>query len=1216
MQPAQTQPMQQAQPQQQQQIQQQQQQAMLQMLNQSGSIMPMASAAMNPQQAQNAPGPMGGPSAVPNPRTAQFIASVQDVPLQKLVAQLTKDRAEHEVLMQQLKQNEANLDPNAANNLKNAIKEKHNRITMINNAILLKRQQQQQQQQGPGMMPNAPGPGSVPGMPMGNNGLMAPSTVQPASQPPNQPRSGPSPSMPQQQQMQPIAANIPPQPTPPVTQRQAQQQAFMLSHQHPSNAAPGAQRLQPGMLNNGLNGNVALQQQQQNMQIPVVLPPQQQQQPPQQASQPQTMGMANGQPQGLLQRPPQIGQAAPPQMMPMQPQQQSSDMQLMQRQAPAPVQQQSTGTGQAAQHSTEFDLPAYMLNSKPLTDAQVDHMRVLMPSWSEKDKFIPLARQVRDRLVKPCPRPEFLTRWMRYANSNATMLQRTFSFATSEVLKVEGVDINIYDLYALLVTTKAFNRQMDPPLDFYARVAVRVGIPAMPGQVERSSLQAATSLKTFADVTLAPIHDQFLQDHEQSFLYSRMLTSFFHNVNGVQQWRADIPPPPPGPIDAGNAAARARPQAGTQAPLPQSQQDELWYMVMTSSEARLRERFSAEHVRRLMEEVQRMPQTTKQEIRKRIEDSRAQQRMLQQQGQSQPSQMQAGPMSVQMPQPTPPQGMQNPTFAQAQMGAHPPTQSSPANISLASLQQGMNQFPVQPPAGEQSVGAPLTAMRLPITDPAQAQAFVNALVAEAKTHMPNPVPIHMSPEVEQKYWQLVTLAREVAAQLRHELTRYVTIVPENGSSVLFTAAPKLLMLIEEQVVGRNSQPPRYYLQYRELLETIKRMYTWDTMIRHTYLNMQPNESPGRSPYWPSSQWLREQGIDPQLRIINHHDPDPEMGQAAQAVQTQVPGNLNQQRKGTKRSLDEGSAPPTKRGRLSGAGVNPSPSPAMVVPTPGPSSTPHMDASQTPVNAPTVSDTARTPKSPEVNKGKGKTTKSRAPPKRKSTKPVPSTAEVIVIESTPKPQERGIKRPRDSDIIVLDGAGEDEPTGKRAKLDVREEKQPVADAVVSAPPPEPAQPAQPAQPPQPAYNMFLSMTRPEDITMEQALAQYNELRDQAKQGEEEAAKSVEGAIVGEAPDQPADSMFAGLDLESEVMEWVDWDFGDADESTPELEKVAQSSPETTDSNKKAAVPGVDGAILAAPAVDPQPLVDGQNVKWDWENPVISGRWAISETPIIY
>ncbi|KZT56938.1 hypothetical protein CALCODRAFT_297427 [Calocera cornea HHB12733] len=422
------------------------------------------------------------------------------------------------------------------------------------------------------------------------------------------------------------------------------------------------------------------------------------------------------------------------------------------------------------------------------------------------------------------------------------------------------------------------------------------------------------------------------------------------------------------------------------------------------------------------------------------------------------------------------------------------------------------------------------------------------------------------------------------------------------------------MLVDEQVAGRSKQPPQYYLDFQQLLETIKRMYLLDRFICVTALNTAAGPSPIRSTHWPSSQWLKTHGMDPKSRIVTPNEPDPEDEQPPSVLpQVPTPANSGQvpaARRGSKRSLgpDEGSAqPPSKRGRASGVAANPTPSPAMVVPTPGPSSTPHMDASQTPANVPTVSDTTRTPKSPEVNKGKGKAAKPRAPPKRKQTKSgIPSTAEIIVIDQTPKPAERGVKRARDNDVIVLDGAGEDEPTGKRAKLNNVEEKQPTGMVVASAPP-------EPPIPTQPAASLFLSTTRPEDISIQQALAEFNELRDHLRLSDEESANPADpvsmangaDASVGKPPNI----------FEDEVMEWIDWDFGDPDEPTPELEKVAQSSPETTDSNKKPLMPSAEAAIIAV-TTDTQPPVDAQNVKWDWEKPVPAGRWAISDQPIIY
>jgi len=140
-------------------------------------------------------------------------------------------------------------------------------------------------------------------------------------------------------------------------------------------------------------------------------------------------------------------------------------------------------------------------------------------------------------------------------------------------------------------------------------------------------------------------------------------------------------------------------------------------------------------------------------------------------------------------------------------------------------------------------------------------------------------------------------------------------------------------------------------------------------------------------------------------------------------------------------------------------------------------------------------------------------------------------------------------------------------------------------------------------------------------MEQVMAEFDEWRDKAREGEEQ---SVAGGAVGVGPDglinaaeQVAEMLFPELANYEETTEWISYiDWEAADEPTPELEKGAQSSPETTDSNKKPAAAGRDVIPHIAPLAAPEPPIDAQNVKWDWEKPVPSGRWAISDTPIIY
>ncbi|KZO91595.1 hypothetical protein CALVIDRAFT_541756 [Calocera viscosa TUFC12733] len=1235
--PAQAQSMQPAQPPQQQPQQQtqqqQQQQAMMHMLNQPRSGIPMASVSMKPQQPPTIAGPMPGPPGSepgPSAETVQFVQSMQDVPLPRLSAQLQKEHQEVQVLVRQFQQlqqlpPEQQQSPQAVN-LKNTLLARQRRIQLITRIIKSK---QEQQRQAAGISTNPAGLGDqnpgAPGMPMGNNGLVPPGMAQAASQSPNQMRTGPSPPVPQQQmgQPQPMAQMNQPGPT----AAQQQQHAFMIRNQQPAppNAGGRSQRLPPGAISNDMNGNPTFQPQS-NMPMAINVPPPQQQPPPPPPSQQQMMNVINAQPkQQMPPQPPQVAQPAPPQMLPMQSQQQAPDMQHLQAPAPGlPQQQQGSASGQTmmqgGQRNAEVnDLLHYMANAKSLTDLQVQHMGVLMPLWTEKEKFVPMARALRDNLQRPCPKPEFQDRWLRFAQSNLGMLQKTFQFAGPESLKIEGSDVNIYDYYSVLVGVRALGKQIVNSLEFYANAGIRVGVPPQPGQ-QRCSLTAASLLKAFSEVALVPIHTQFLDDHEQAFLYARMLPSFYVG----HQWRPDVPPPP-GPADnvpANAVPSRPNQPGGQPAGVPQAEQDEYYLMIMTSQdETLLKMGYPEDQIRRAREELQRMPQEGKANIRKRMHE-RGRQQQLQQRMMGQQGQIQPGAVNMQMLQAGQAQGLQNPPFSQSQVGVRPLAQSSPPNMTLASLQQGMNQFPVQPPSGGAPSGAaPPPQVRVPISDPAQAMAYVNNLVTDAKRQFPpQPRPMQMPSEMEQKYWQLVGLAREIASNVRHRLYRFVTTAQataHNGN--VLSAAPRYLMLVEEQVAGRGKQPPQYYLDFQQLLETIKRMYLLDRYICINALGMPPGPSPIRSPYWPSSQWLIVHGMDRQSRIVTPNEPDPEK-EPPPNVPPQAPTPSSQAaiaRRGAKRSLgpDEGSAqPPSKRGRASGVAVNPTPSPAMVVPTPGPASTPHMDASQTPANAPTVSDTTRTPKSPEVSKGKGKATKPRAPPKRKPTKSgIPSTAEVIVIDQTPKLQERGVKRPRDSDVIVLDGAGEDEPAGKRTKVDNAEEKQPASVVVAPAA-------AELPVPTQPAFSLFLSTTKAEDISFQQALAEFNELRDVVRQGEEESAKPGEGPGTGDGGngtvDQPSDSIFPGLDLESEVMEWVDWDFGDPDEPTPELEKVAQSSPETTDSNKKPPVQGADGATVTAAMSDAQPPVDAQNVKWDWEKPVPSGRWAISDTPIIY
>ncbi|KZT56937.1 hypothetical protein CALCODRAFT_297452 [Calocera cornea HHB12733] len=511
----------------QQQIQQQQQQAMMQMLNQPGSGMPMPPIAMKPQQSQNMggmlPGPPGGDSAAgPGPENVQLAQPMEDVSVPRLSAQLQKEHQEAQMLVRQWQQiqqlpQEQQQSP-AAMQVKSALMNKQRRIQMISRLIKSKNEQRPSS----GMPVNPPGPGDqnggTPGMPMANNGLVPPNMAHAASQSPNQARTGPSPSVPQQPMGQPQAMsqmNVPQQPPPTV---QAQQQFMLRNQLQPSNAGAQGQRLPQGSLNNSMN-NPAFENQP-NMAMAMNVPQQQrqqqQQQPPPPPPQQQMMGVINAQSKQPMQpQAAQVAQSATPQALQMQAQQHAQDMQRLQAPTPGLPQQQNPVNGQPMMQPNQRNVEAnnnlldYIVNAKTLTDAQVDHMRVLMPFWTEKDKFVPMARALRENLTRPCPKPEFIERWMRYARARHDILHKTFTFPGAELLKVDGADMNIYDFYTLLVGVRAFGKQVAASLDFYASAGIRVGVPPQPGQ-QRCSLNAAQTLKAFTDLALAPIHNQIM----------------------------------------------------------------------------------------------------------------------------------------------------------------------------------------------------------------------------------------------------------------------------------------------------------------------------------------------------------------------------------------------------------------------------------------------------------------------------------------------------------------------------------------------------------------------------------------------------------------------------------------------------------------------------------------------------------------------------------
>jgi hypothetical protein len=115
-----------------------QQQAMLQMLNQSGSGLPMGSMPLKPVPT-NAPGPIPGPSAGPAQGPNGRGMQMQDVPLPRLQAQLTKESSEFQAFMRQLKM--PGLDQAMIMRLRDGLKEKQQRIQTISAVINVKKQQ-------------------------------------------------------------------------------------------------------------------------------------------------------------------------------------------------------------------------------------------------------------------------------------------------------------------------------------------------------------------------------------------------------------------------------------------------------------------------------------------------------------------------------------------------------------------------------------------------------------------------------------------------------------------------------------------------------------------------------------------------------------------------------------------------------------------------------------------------------------------------------------------------------------------------------------------------------------------------------------------------------------------------------------------------------------------------------------------------------------------